>query len=141
VPGIVPTPTATGGAATQTPTAESTPLLGQTLPETAAAKGRLVEGFPPALAPPEGTEIVSSSVVVTGDVVQATLVTSGDPQTTLQHYRDLLRRDGFSEGHTKGADAAPNGAFTQGRDTVNIMAVDEQTFLLATLHAKGRKKD
>lgn len=139
---ILPTPagdaTATGYSLPPIPTTKPAPLLGATLPKPATAKGRLVRGFPAALAPPRGTAIESSSVSVASDVLQAALVADGgDPQSILQHYRELLAERGFAEQATQGAENAPAGAFAKGkgdhRNTVTVTTVDGKTYLIANL--------
>ena len=56
-----------------------TPLVGAPLPPGASADGALVEGFPAAVAGPlTGADIVTSSVAVDGEVVQAALTARTD---------------------------------------------------------------
>ena len=143
VPEILPTTGATGpdGSPTHVPTVEP-PLLGAPLPESAAAEGRLVEGFPRALAPPAHTQIVSSSVVVAEHAMQATLVTtSAEPQAIVQHYRGVLETHGFAEGHDPDTDATAAAEFTRGNDRVTIMTVDDNAYLLASLHTEDSAAD
>jgi hypothetical protein len=120
------------------PSAKPAPLFGATLPKPALATGRLVAGFPTALAPPRGARIDSSSVAVSSGVLQAALVTSGsDAQSVLVHYRRILSPRGFVEKPTPGVENAPSAAFVKGRDNVTVTTVDGRTYLVANLRAKG----
>lgn len=133
-----PTSTATGYHLPPLLTSKPSPLLGSTLPTSAVAKGRLVAGFPTALAPPKGTSVESSSISVARRVVQAALVTTGgDPQAVLVHYRELLTSRGFHEEQTQAVENAPAAAFTSGRDNVTITVHDGKSYLLANLRASG----
>lgn len=139
---ILPTPagpssTSTGYSLPPVPTTKPAPLLAGGLPKPAVAKGRLVDGFPKALAPPKGARIESSSVSVATHVLQAALVATGsDPQTVLLHYRELLVGRGFVERPTQGLENAPAAAFAQGEDNVTVTVQDGRTYLLANLRAK-----
>jgi hypothetical protein len=131
-------PTATDYSLPPVPTAKPAPLLGATLPEAAVAKGRLVRGFPAALAPPAGTAIETSSVSVASDVLQAALVaTGGDPDAILFHYRGLLTARGFAEKKTQGTENAPAAAFRKGKDTITVSTADGKTYLIAHHRPKG----
>jgi hypothetical protein len=104
------------------------------LPKPAVAKGRLVKGFPKALAPPKGTTVESSSVSVARNVVQAALVaTGGDPQAILTHYRTELSTRGFAEQSTQSVENAPAAAFTKGDSTVTVTTLDGKTYMVANL--------
>lgn len=127
-------PTTTGYALPQLTTPETGPLLSPTMPRSGVARGRLVTGFPRALAPPEGTEVESSSVAVASNVLQAALVaTGGDPQSILLHYRELLTARGFAEQPTQGVENSPAIAFAKGDDNVTVTTQEGKTYLLAIL--------
>lgn len=136
---ILPTPagpssTATGYHLPPIPTASPAALLGERLPKPAVAKGRLVAGFPAALGPPQGTSVESSSIAVAGNVVQAALVlTGGDAQAIMVHYRRLLSSRGFTEQPTQGVENAPASTFGKGKDNVTVTTKDGKTYLLANL--------
>lgn len=141
---ILPTPAgdpstpATGYSLPPLPSITAAPLLGATLPKSAVAKGRLVVGFPEALAPPAGTSVESSSVAAAREVLQAALVaTGGDPRAVVDHYRTLLTARGFTEQHAQGVQNAPAAAFARGRDNVTVTTHDGKAYLIANLRAKG----
>ena len=136
-------PTLSGGApateGTSTPSGPATsptPLLGDTPPEPATATGRLVAGFPDALAPPAGATIESSSVSVTDDVVRAEVVMShAVPQRVIAHYRSVLVGRGYAERPAGPDQDRPAAAFSQGEDTVTVTTVDGAIRVVAMLHA------
>src|SRR5205823_2919211 len=115
------TPTASGEPVPPPQPAPTSPLIDDPSPAPASAQGKLVAGFPSALGPPAGTAVESSSVSVSSNVLQATLVgQGGDPQQILLHYRDLLTDRGFTEQQLPGADDEPVTAFVNGRDIVTV---------------------
>jgi hypothetical protein len=131
-------PTSTAYSLPAIPTAKPAPLLGATLPAPALAKGRLVQGFPAALAPPHGTSVESSSVSVANNVLQAALVArGGDPQAVVLHYRSLLIARGFVQKATQGVENAPAASFRKGKDSVTVTTQDGKTYLIAHLRPKG----
>jgi hypothetical protein len=131
-----PTSTATGYHLPAISTTEPAPMF-DGMPTPATAKGRLVAGFPAALAPPSGTRVESSSVSVASDMLQAALVaTGGDADAVLAHYRQVLSARGFAEQRTQGVENAPAAAFTRGRNNVTITIQDGKTYVLANLRPK-----
>ena len=130
-------PTATGYSLPPITTSEPSPLVSDS-PQPGTAKGRLVAGFPAALAPPQGTEVESSSIAVAGDTVQAGLVaTGGDPQAVVAHYREVLTAHGYVEKKVQGVENGPAAAFKKGRNSVTVTTGDGKTYLLAHLRANG----
>lgn len=130
-------PTSTDYSLPPITTTKPSPLVSDT-PQPGVAKGRLVMGFPAALAPPQGTEVESSSLSVDGDTVQAGLVaTGGDPQAIVDHYREVLTARGYVEKKVQGVENAPAAAFKKGNDSVTVTTGDGKTYLLAHLRAKG----
>ncbi|MDH2414806.1 hypothetical protein [Nocardioides sp. CER19] len=130
-------PTTTGYVLPHPSTTEPDPLLSPTLPKSGVARGRLVNGFPRALAPPKGTEVESSSVAVASNVLQAALVaTGGDPQSILLHYRELLTERGYAEQPTQAVENSPAIAFAKGDDNVTVTTQEGKTYLLAILRPK-----
>lgn len=97
------------------------PLVSRPLPAPAAARGRLVAGFPTSVVSPvPGSDIATSGVTSYGTRLQATLTasTTRSAGRTLLHYRVRLGRLGFVES------PAPAGAteisFTRGRSTATV---------------------
>jgi hypothetical protein len=118
-------------------TAKPQPMFDGTMPAPASAKGRLVTGFPTALAPPQGTRVESSSVSVASDMLQAALVaTGGDADAVLAHYRQVLSARGFAERKAQGVENSPAAAFTRGRNNVTITIQDGKTYVLANLRPR-----
>jgi hypothetical protein len=107
------------------------------VPSAGAARGRLVAGFPAALAPPRGSRVESTSVAVVGRAVQAALVaTGGDPRRILLHYRTALSARGFTEHAARGVENAPAAAFSNGADHVTVTTQDGRTYVFADLRAE-----
>jgi hypothetical protein len=127
-------PTTTGYVLPHPTTTDPAPLVSTKMPKSGVARGKLVSGFPRALAPPKGTAVESSSVAVTSDVLQAALVaTGGDPDSILLHYRELLTERGFAEQPTQAVENAPAIAFAKGDDNVTVTTQEGKTYLLAIL--------
>ncbi|AWB96314.1 hypothetical protein DCE93_12190 [Agromyces badenianii] len=80
-------PPITGSAGLPAPV-EYAPLVTMPLPPTAAATGAIVEGFPAKVPVFDGSEIVTSSVSIAGDRMQAALEAEADvaPQAVLDFY-------------------------------------------------------
>jgi hypothetical protein len=93
-----------------------------------------VEGFPTALEPPAGTDVASSSVSVADNVVQAALVvTGGDPEQVVDHYRDVLTDHGFTEQPVPGTGDEPVAAFVDDQDIVTVTTQQDTTYVVASL--------
>ncbi|GAA1969290.1 hypothetical protein GCM10009798_32340 [Nocardioides panacihumi] len=130
-------PAATGYSLPPITTTEPSPVVSGSL-QPGTANGRLVAGFPTALAPPPGTEVESSSIAVAGDMVQAALVaTGGDPEAIVAHYREVLTAHGYVEKKVQGVENNPAAAFKKGRNSITVTTGDGKTNLLAHLRAKG----
>jgi hypothetical protein len=113
-------------------TGRPAPLVGPILPLPAVAKGRLVAGFPAALAPPRPARVESSSVAVSDGTLQAALTASGsDARTVLVHYREVLTARGYTEAAVQGVENAPAATFRKGKDSVTVSTVGRRTYVLA----------
>lgn len=92
----------------------------------AAARGRLVAGYPARLLPraPRST-VVSSSVAPTTGRVQVALVghRSTSPSSVLLFYRATLGRSGFREVPTQAVGGADAAAFRRGDERV-VVTID-----------------
>jgi hypothetical protein len=120
----------------RTPSASPTPLVGSTLPPAGNATGALVAGFPAGLAPPARSTIATSSLSVSGGVLQAALVArSAAGVDMLLHYRTVLSALGFQEKPSQGVENDPSALFVHGRDSVSIALHGTRLYLLASLHA------
>ena len=77
------------------------PLVTAPLPESAAADGVLVDGFPgDVMGPAAGSDILSSSIATESDVMQVTLVarTDATQEEVSAHFRSLWAELGLTEG-------------------------------------------
>lgn len=92
----------------------------------AAARGRLVPGYPARVLPrAPRSAVVSSSVAPTAGRVQVALVArrSLGPSSVLLFYRTALARSGFREVSTEAVGGADAAAFRRGADRV-VVTVD-----------------
>lgn len=114
-----------------------TPLVAAPLPETAHARGALVEGFPTALAAPApDADVIDSAVASSGSVMQVTLTArTDDPsEDVVAHYRDVWSQLGLSDA---GGDAAL--AFADSFTSVTLAFTDGSgTGTVYSLHATLR---
>jgi len=89
------------------------------LPETASARGTLVEGFPVTIIPvPQDATIVSSSVSGEGDRLQIGLEAStpADPAAVLDEYLVALGEQGFGPSVSPAAEGSTATSFTRDPD-------------------------
>lgn len=113
-PAIGPEPGATPatGSEVQTPAPRQThadrlpplpdvePRVTTPLPESAESQGALVDGFPTTeMTPPEGSEIISSSIATEGERMQVSLMarSDADRNAILQHYRQTWSAEGLTD--------------------------------------------
>lgn len=99
------------------------PLLTAPLPRTAAARGRLVAGFPAFLRPIRGSVVETSSVSAAERRLQVALVgsTARRPDAVLRLYRARLSTRGMRETRTPPATAgAEAAAFVLRKSAVTV---------------------
>lgn len=140
----VPSPEPTGATLpglTPAPSRDE-PLIRRPLPRTAAARGRLVDGYPARVLPPaRGTDIATSSVTASGGRLQVALTgeTSRSTDAVLLFYRLHLTGLGFGEVRRPASGQGMEVSFRRGRDsaTLSVRATDAATWyaLFSTLHA------
>lgn len=110
------------------------PLVTAPLPESGAASGELVDGFPTGvMAPAPTSEVLQSSIATEGETMQVTLQarTDATPDEVSRHYRAVWTGLGLAEtGSSGGADASYSDAlssvtvaFTAGSGTGTVYTV------------------
>ncbi len=95
----------------------------------AAARGRLVDGYPRRLVPvPHGTRITSSSVSPSGRRLQATVVATygGSRHSLVRFYRRALSRAGMPGAESPALRGATSYSFSDGRSAVTLTVAPRQ---------------
>jgi hypothetical protein len=111
-------PTATASKPTLNPEA---PLL-TAAPKPGSASGRLVEGFPAVLAPPDGATVTSSSVATEGSRVQAALTAglAASPAEVQAAYAARLGALGMTSAPGSGQPGTTVTSFYRGTDSITV---------------------
>lgn len=114
-------------------------LVSRPLPATAAARDRLVKGYPrKAIPPAPQSAVATSSVSPNGQRLQVALTadTKRSPGQVIRFYRDHLAKLGFAEQPSSVVGGSEGAAFTRGKNSVTIVASDSSYAVTAILIAE-----